>query len=297
MNRMKKNALALLFPHPIVTGLLVPLACALLIYAFVGTGVHPAVQYGSYALSAYALTVAITTAPKFYRAGMYVRDHNRYVVRYRTDVRYRMVISLCASLVINALYAVMQLLLGVYHRAGWFYALAGYYALLAVMRWVLLGDVKSADFGSDRFTELLRYRLCGVLLLLINQALAVMVAYIVWRNRGFVHHEIVTIAMAAYTFASMALAVASVVRFRKYDNPVLSAAKAISLASALVSVLSLETAMLTAFGQGNSPFFRQIMTALTGFAVCTAVLAMAVYMIVKSTKEINQIKRGAKQHE
>ena len=64
-----------------------------------------------------------------------------------------------------------------------------------------------------------------------------------------------------------------------------------SLVAAMVSMLSLETAMLTAFStEENTPLFRQIMTGCTGAVVCAAVLAIAVHMIVYSTKRIRELR-------
>ena len=103
--------------------------------------------------------------------------------------------------------------------------------------------------------------------------------------------------MAAYTFTTMTLAVVNVIKYRRYESPIMSAARVISLASALVSILSLETAMLTAFGEPGNDSFRQIMTAITGSAVCLLVLAMAVYMVIHSTKEINRLKKEVKTNE
>lgn len=154
------------------------------------------------------------------------------------------------------------------------------------MRYFLLKETLKNKPEKDLFMELLHYRFCGILLLVMNIALAVIVFYIVWQNRGFEHHYIVTIAMAAYTFTAVTKSIVNVVRFRRYESPVMSAAKAISLAAAFVSVPSLETAMLTAFGGQNNFAFRQIIIAATGAAVSFGILAMAVYIIIHSTKEI-----------
>ena len=61
--------------------------------------------------------------------------------------------------------------------------------------------------------------------------------------------------MAMYAFYNIITAVMNVVKYRKYRSPVMSAAKVVSLAATLVSMLSLETAMLTQFGSTdrNSP--------------------------------------------
>lgn len=294
MEKSKRILFKLLFPHIVVVIVLVPLAGAVLIYALAVPGANLVVAYASYALSAYALAVLCARIPAIVRGLKALKTENRYVSAYLSDVHLRMKISLYSSVSMNTLYGLMQLISGFYFHSVWFYALAGYYGLLALMRYFLLKERVQKKRKSTLFMEYLHYRFCGVLLLLMNVALAVIVFYIVWQNRGFAYHYIQTIAMAVYTFTSLTLAIINVVKYRRYASPVMSAAKDISLVSALVSMLSLETAMLTAFGEANTPQFRQIMTALTGAAVCVAVLAIAVYMIVHSTKKINKIKKERK---
>ena len=54
------------------------------------------------------------------------------------------------------------------------------------------------------------------------------------------------------------------------------------MSTALVSIFSLETAMLAQFGGENSESFRLVMTSLTGIGVSLIVLGMAVFMIVRA---------------
>lgn len=63
----------------------------------------------------------------------------------------------------------------------------------------------------------------------------------------------------------------------------MSAAKVINMSTALVSIFSLETAMLAEFGKENDEQFRLIMTSLTGAGVSLIVIGMAVFMIIKSS--------------
>ena len=72
-------------------------------------------------------------------------------------------------------------------------------------------------------------------------------------------------------------------------SPILSAAKAINLVAAMVSILSLETAMLAQFGGDDDPLFRQVMTGATGGGVCTIVIGMAIYMIWRANKNLKKI--------
>ena len=92
--------------------------------------------------------------------------------------------------------------------------------------------------------------------------------------------------MAAYTFTTFTFAVINIIRYRKYKSPVFSAAKAISLACACVSIITLEATMLTTFSAGNDEMFRRIMMATSGGVVSVFIVGMAIYMIVNATKRL-----------
>ena len=66
-------------------------------------------------------------------------------------------------------------------------------------------------------------------------------------------------------------------------------AKIISMAAALVSMLSLETAMFSQFGKDMSDENQQLMIMLTGAGVSIAVVSMSLYSIIKNSKEIRYI--------
>ena len=80
------------------------------------------------------------------------------------------------------------------------------------------------------------------------------------------------------------------VRYRKLGSPILSTAKTVSLSAALVSMLTLEKAMLATFSSGNDEQFRLIMTGATGAGVTILILGMAIYMVIVANKQIKKIK-------
>lgn len=293
MEKLKRILIKLLFPPAPVIALLVPASAALLIYAFAAPGPKPAVVYLSYLLSAYATTVLCAGIPSLYRKIKTVKEENKYAVRYFSDAALRVKISLYGSLGVNVLYAALQLFLGLKNMSVWFYALAAYYLLLAIMRFFLLREARRTTPGKNRVRELYCYRICGVSLLFMNQALSVVVFYMVWQNRGFTHHYIVTIAMAAYTFTTFTMAIVNMVRYRKYNSPILSAARQVSFAAALVSMLSLETAMLNAFGAAGKSEFKFMITSATGGAVCIAILWLAVSMLIAAGRKENENERNS----
>jgi hypothetical protein len=286
----KKLGKALLFPHIAIMILLVPIATAFLVYSMVSLGTESAIAIISYVLAAYTLTVWCFKIPYLIHFFKTFRNENRYAIRWREDDRLRVNLSLYGSLIWNTAYAIFQLWLGFYHHTFWFYSLAGYYISLAVMRFFLVRHTSVHKPGEKMREELVRYRACGWVFLVMNLALALIIFFMVYWNRTFRHHEITTIAMAAYTFTTFTTGIINIVRYRKYNSPVYSATKAISMAAACVSMLTLESTMLTTFGQGESPAFRQLMLALTGIAISAYIVTMAIYMIVKGNRGLKQLK-------
>ena len=143
--------------------------------------------------------------------------------------------------------------------------------------------------------ELIKYRNCGIIFLVMNLALSLMIFFMVYWNRTFRHHEITTIAMAAYTFTAFSLAIVNVVKYRKYNSPVFSASKAINLAAACVSMLTLESTMLTTFDDGTMTLGnRRFMLGASGAVVSVFIVAMAICMIVQGSRKIKLLKRSNK---
>ena len=220
----KKIGKALLFPPPPVTGLLFPIAVVLMLWGMLTRGTADPLTIAFCALSFYGLVLVCLRIPDIIRRVQRFRRENRYYLLYSSDVQLRINLSLYFAVGFNAVYALFQLCLGLRHHSAWFYAMAGYYLLLALMRLSLVRHTHHHAAGEDSHTEWRKYRFCGWLLLVMNLTLAVFTLYFVFRIRVFRHHEITTIAMAAYTFTALTLAIVNAVRYRKYGSPAYSAA-------------------------------------------------------------------------
>ena len=284
----KKLGKALLFPHIAIMSILIPIATVFLVYSMVFLGTESITAIVSYVLAAYTLMVWCFKIPYIIRFFKTFKSKNRYARIWQDDTRLRVNVSLSGTLIWNTAYALLQLGMGFWHHTFWFYSLAGYYISLAVMRFFLVRHTSKHKPGENMMEELRKYRACGIVFLVMNLALSLMIFFMVYWNKTFNHHEITTIAMAAYTFGSLTLAVINVVKYRKYNSPVYSASKAISLASACVSMLTLESTMLTTFNDGTMDLTtRRIMLGASGGAISVFIIAMAIYMIVRGTKKIN----------
>ena len=297
MRRLKRIALRLVYPPSWLAALVTIPAFALVIYVLACTDRNSWLAYSSYFASAYALVLVIVRIPDVLRA--FRTDFEKHPVllgalhspfgqRCRSDALYRARVSLYAGLGINGLYAVVKLASGLLYRSLWLGALAGYYLLLTLLRWMLAQYLLRKPAGRCMRAEWRRCRLCGAVLLVMNQALAVLVFLVVRRNSGFEYPGILVYVMAVYTFYALYHAAHSFVKFRRRGSPVLMAAKAVSLVAALVSMLSLETAMLAQFAGEGQERFRQLITGCSGGAVCIIVLAMAIAMIAAANRQLGK---------
>lgn len=283
----KKIGKALLFPHIAIMIILLPIATVFLVYSMVFVGTESVVAIVSYVLAAYTLTVWCFKIPYLIQFFKTFKAENKYVKIWQDDTRFRVNVSLYGTLIYNTAYALLQLGMGFCHHSFWFYSLAGYYISLAVMRFFLVRHTSRHKPGDKMLDELKKYRACGIIFLVMNLALTLMIFFMVYWNRTFHHHEITTIALAAYTFTALTVAIVNTVKYRKYNSPVYSASKAISLTSACVSMLTLESTMLTTFGDGTMSLTgRRILLGISGGVISTFIIAMAIYMIIQGTKKI-----------
>ena len=289
MKDWKQIGKRLLFPGRAVLLAGVPLAAALLAYAFAVEGGEGIVSYVAFAFSSYMTVAVCACMPRLVREAIALAHRIPWLHRYMTDDHVRMHVSLYLSLGLNMLYAVMKLIMGAYYRSAWFGTLGVYYALLTAMRFMLLGHVRRNVPSRALASELKHFRLCGAVLIPMNIALTGVVILVIDRNEGFQYAGYLIYVAAMYAFYKVISAVVNLVKYRRYNSPVMSATKAVSLASALVSVFALETAMLSQFGQERDPLFRRIMTTATGAGICAFILSMAAVMIIHATRRLKML--------
>jgi len=290
----KRLAQKLLFLPLWLILLLTVISTVLLVTVFVKGWDTSPVAYVSYVLAFYTLCVicilCVKTLPGYYKSGKEKIYANKYANRYLTDKAFKTHVNLYRSLGINLLYVAVNAISAVVYNTYWFVLFSVYYAILAVMRFLLVRYVSKNKIGVSRLGELHRARLCACILLTVNLALSGAVLMMVFHHRGFDYQGILIYVMAVYTFYTTTTAIIDMVRYKKYGSPIMSVSKVIKMAAALFSMLSLETAMFAQFG-GDMPWESQrIMIMATGGGIAVIVVGMAMYMIVRTTKEIRSFK-------
>ncbi|MBQ6675237.1 MAG: hypothetical protein IJM75_03825 [Ruminococcus sp.] len=260
----------------------------------------------AYLLSSYALTVTIVNLKRTARRiralitgdelapvrgiKRLMRRH-RYTRLYLESRDFRAETALYIWLAINLLFALFKGITGIVNSSAWLFSFGVYYLFLGVIRFVIMLGVQKRNrskplYNERKLYEYRVYRRCGCLVMILNIAMSGMAVQMIWQNKANEYSQAVVIGTAAYTFYCFISAIANVISFRRRDNAILSAAKDLNMIGAIMSMYSLQTSMLYAFGKSGEEGFRRIMNTATGIAVLTSALGIAALMIINGTKKI-----------
>lgn len=92
---------------------------------------------------------------------------------------------------------------------------------------------------------------------------------------------------AMYTFYAIINAGINIIRYEEYDSTIINTANTICLITVLVSMFSLQTAMLTQFGK-HSLHENQMVNALTGSIIRLTILTITIFMVYTSKKKLKK---------
>ena len=282
-----KNVLAvldkLLHPPKWVLLTLPPIVFAALTYVLLKGQKSCTLTYMIYCMSAYCLTIWILPLPRLFRKAKAYTMHRLtgtvFGGKYVGDLAFRGSVSIYQGMMVNFFYVVFRIFVGIRYASVWFITIAIYYLLLGVMRLSLILSYRNRNVKS----ELRCYRRTAWLLFLLNIPMGGMTVLMVLTDSGYSYPGYVIYLSALYTFYTIILAIVNLVKFRKLGSPILSAAKVLNFVAALMSLLGLQTAMISQFSNEGENF-RRIMNALTGSGVWIAVILTAVYMLLHSRK-------------
>ena len=295
MKDWKEVGRKILFPPIWLIMILTVISAIALVAIFINGWETNPVACIFYVIAFYTLTVICMFCwkvfPGCYQTVKTKLHNNKYADRYLTDVVYKTEIGLYRSLAINLIYVTLNAVSGIIYKTYWFGIFAVYYGIIAIMRFLLVRYVGKNTIGNNYLGELKRARLCAAILLTVNLALSAAVLMMVYFDRGFSYQGFLIYVIALYTFYITTTAIIDMVKYRKYKSPIMSTTKVIKMASALFSMLFLETAMFAQFGADTSPEVKRIMIMATGAGISIVVVVMAIYMIVQTSKEIKLSKK------
>ena len=198
--------------------------------------------------------------------------------------------NLYVSLSINLLYSAGNCVIGFLSRSWWFITVGAYYAVLSSARFCVLSIAHQSEKNPD--AERFARRTTGILLIVLSFCLVGINILSAIKERGSNFHVIAMIAIAAYSFTKMALAVTGMIKARRSTSEINKTLRNISLADSVVSIYSLQRSMLVSF-PGMEPHTIQLFNILTGPAVWMIVLLLGINLTGGKYTEMAKAKIAA----
>ncbi len=194
--------------------------------------------------------------------------------RMQEDRRFRIVMGAAFALAVNLAYGAGHAVVGLMDGSAWLVLLAAYYILLGVMRFgAVLTEKRHAS-------EVFVMRFCGGMLMALALVLAAVTVLSILQERAVVHGLIPMLAIATYTFWKMTMAIVHTVQAHRSGTPLTRTIRNITLASALMSLMTMQRSMLAAFSrEGETDVL--LLNLLTGSAVCLLVFLLGLNMILE----------------
>ena len=173
------------------------------------------------------------------------------------------------SLLFNMVYSAYHIIFGITTHSWWFFTIGIYYAILSIVRFVVLRHKGKKHFVI-RFT--------GIMLMVLSLSLVGTVILAFVKDRGTEFPLIVMLAIAVYAFTKITLATIKWIKARKSKSVKLITLRNISFADAFVSLFSLQRSMLVSF-EGMTETEIRIMNVATGSAVCIIVFLLGFNLV------------------
>lgn len=264
------------------------LSFAALIFVFATEKTESTTAYPIYCMSAYSLVILIAVVPKLVKnikTGVKNSKAVKYISsyeighRYLYDLTFRGSISIYQGMIVSLFYMVFRIIAGIRYTSVWFISMAVYYLILGVLRTYLIFSYRH----RDRKSEYLCYRRAAWMLFLLNVNMGGMIVLMIKTNSGFSYPGYIIYLSALYTFYMMIISIINLVKFRKIGSPILLAAKVLNFVTAMMSILGLQTAMISRFSN-NGESYRRLMNSITGSIVYGIVIVIAIFMLLHSKK-------------
>lgn len=159
--------------------------------------------------------------------------------------------------------------LGIIYRSLWHGSICVYYLMLVLLRSSIV-----LAFRKKQEKTFSRYMWIRLALIVLNLSLFVPIALMIRGERSYTYGLIPAIAMATYTTYRIAAAIFHFLRSRKRDSFLLSELRRINMIDALVSVLTLQNALIIA--NNGSMNGMQTLTSWTSAGIQAVIIAISV---------------------
>ncbi len=248
----------------------------------------------------YSVYLIIPLFPKMKKSLILWMEKREFTYLLLRNFGFRTLIFAIGSFLMSVLFSAFNAYLGIVNRSIWYGALSAFYISLAFLRGGVLVYHKNkiGKKYKSQNVELIKakvYRNSGIITLILNVALSVAIAQMIFSSAHFTYMGWTIFAYAAYAFYKITMSIISFIKAHKQMDLTVRAIRNINLVDSLVSILALQTALLTMFSQDGINI--SLFNTFTGIAVSVLSVGVGIYMIISANNKIKEIQKGNKNNE
>lgn len=213
----------------------------------------------------------------------------KYIERFKNDYAFRTFFFSAVSLITGAAYAAYNLFLGLAYSSAWNTGIAAYcLSLLCIRFFILSAEIKYVKKGYDEpQKEKARkrlFRIQSALLFATDISLIAPITLMALQKKEVNFSSVHAITIAAYTTYKIIMSAINFSKAKKNGNLSVKMLRNVNLVDALVSVLSLQYALVMTFGGGIEGDML-FLCAFSSLAVWGFLIILSVVNAVKSRKK------------
>lgn len=200
---------------------------------------------------------------------LYLKEHKYFNKLF--DYSLRTTIIGFSSLILNVSYAIFALVVSLLYKQIWYGAQFIYYFTLIVLRFLIVG-VRNKRLKRN-------FIIVGIMLVIMPLAISPIILQVIYKGSNFSYPGYLIYAVAFYTFYRVIMGIYNIHKAKRTKNPKVMALRNISMASALISLFALQTAMLHDFGNNVNVL---VWNSITSSLVCLITVIIGINMLFKS---------------
>ena len=247
---------------------------------------------------AYSVYLIIPLVPKMKSGIIAWMEKYNFTHLLLRNFGFRTLIFAVGSFLMSLLFSLFNAYLGIKNRSIWYGSLAGFYISLALLRGGVLAYHKSKigrKRQNDEYDKARVYRNSGIITLILNVALSVAIGQMIFSDAHFTYMGLTIFAYAAYAFYKITMSIIALIKAHRQTDLTVRAIRNINLVDALVSILALQTALLTMFSDGEINI--SAFNTFTGIVVSLLSVGIGIYMIVSANKKMKELQKENKTNE
>ena len=241
---------------------------------------------------AYSVYLIIPLFPKMKSGIIAWMEKREFTYLLLRNFGFRTVIFAIGSFLMSLLFSGFNAYMGIKNRSIWYGALAAFYIALAFLRGGVLAYHKSRigkKTQNDEYVKAKVYRNSGIITLILNIALSSAIAQMIFSSAHFTYMGWTIFAYAAYAFYKITMSIIALIKAHKQTDLTVRAIRNINLVDALVSILALQTALLSMFSEGEINI--SLFNTFTGIIVSALTISIGIYMIASANKKMKELQK------